>query len=238
MIDLKKLKLLDSLSNLSTNKNSVQINTINAHSYNVAKHDKVFSDVLMQSDYLLPDGQSIVWAKYILSNEKLHRITGFDLFEWEMNRINEINGRCFFLGSTNEILQSIKDKALIEYPNIEIDFYSPPYKEYFSEKENHIMIERINLFNPNVLFVGMTAPKQEKWVAENINSLYVNHICSIGAVFNFYAGNIKRAPRWMQNIGFEWLYRLTQEPKRMWKRYIIGNIKFTLTILKEKYRNE
>lgn len=235
MLKLKKAKLLKSLDETFLfNKKNIQINTINAHSYNVAQKDKHFAEVLLESDILLPDGESVVWAKKILCKENFSRITGFDLFQWEMERLNKLNGKCFFLGSTNQTLQKIINKANAEYPNVTIDTYSPPYKPIFSFEDNQKMIDQINAFQPDVLFVGMTAPKQEKWVYENKDKLKTGHICSIGAVFDFYAGNIQRAPEWMQKKGLEWFYRLIKEPRRMWKRYIIGNTKFIYYILKEK----
>jgi N-acetylglucosaminyldiphosphoundecaprenol N-acetyl-beta-D-mannosaminyltransferase len=234
MFKVKNINLMKSLNDICLDKRNIQINTINAHSYNVAKKDELFAKVLLQSDFLLPDGQSIVWAKRILSGQKLKRISGFDLFQWEMERLNKSGGKCFFLGSTNETLQKILDKALLEYPNVIIDVYSPPYKPIFSDEDNKNMINEINIFQPDVLFVGMTAPKQEKWVYENKDKLNAGHICSIGAVFDFYTGNIERAPEWMQKKGLEWLFRLIKEPRRMWKRYIIGNTKFIFYVLKEK----
>ncbi|MDR2956396.1 MAG: WecB/TagA/CpsF family glycosyltransferase [Prevotella sp.] len=234
MLKIKTIDLLTNLELLSIDKKSVQINTINAHSYNVAQKDEIFAKVLLQSDFLLPDGQSIVYAKKILTRQNLKRIAGFDLFQWEMERMNDFGGKCFFLGSTNETLQKILDKVVIEYPKVKAETYSPPYKAVFSFEDNQRMIEKINSVHPDVLFVGMTAPKQEKWVYENKDKLKTGHICSIGAVFDFYAGNIQRAPKWMQNKGLEWLYRLMKEPRRMWKRYIIGNTKFIFYILKEK----
>lgn len=235
MLKLRTISLLKDLDEIySLNKENIQINTINAHSYNVAQNDEVFAKVLLQSDLLLPDGQSVVWAKKILTKQNLKRITGFDLFQWEMNRLNQSNGKCFFLGSTNETLQKILDKVEIEYPKVKVKAYSPPYKTFFSLEDNQCMLDEINIFEPDVLFVGMTAPKQEKWVYENKDKLKTGHICSIGAVFDFYAGNIQRAPEWMQKKGLEWLYRLVKEPRRMWRRYIIGNTKFIFYILKEK----
>lgn len=234
MINLKKSTLLlKSLDNIHIRGKYI-INTINAHSYNIAQKDAIFAKVLLQSDFLLPDGQSIVWAKKILTKEKLTRITGFDLFQWEMNRLEISNGECFFLGSTEATLEKIIQNIKIEYPSVNVQTYSPPYTAVFSEEENNRIIEKINSVQPDVLFVGMTAPKQEKWVYENKDKLKTGHICSIGAVFDFYAGNIQRAPEWMQKKGLEWLYRLVKEPRRMWRRYIIGNTKFIFYILKEK----
>ena len=210
------------------------INTINAHSYNVTLHDPAFAEVLQNSDVLLPDGVSVVLAIRLLTGKKIQKIAGADLFFYEMERLEKINGTCFFLGSSNETLAKIKERATLEYPNVQIKTFSPPYKSEFSSEENTKMIDSINAFKPDVLFVGMTAPKQEKWAYQHFNLIDAGHVCSIGAVFDFYAGTVKRAPKWMINAGFEWLYRLLKEPKRMWHRYLIGNTMFCFYVLKEK----
>ena len=222
----------DSLNRLEDRQ--LLITTINAHSYNVAQTDEEFNEALMNSDILIPDGVSIVWASRFLTGKKISKIAGADLFYYEMERLNEMKGKCFFLGSTEQTLSKIKMRVSHEYPNISVDTFSPPYKPSFSETDNAEMISRINDFNPDVLFVGLTAPKQEKWAYSNKGFLDVGHICCIGAVFDFYAGNITRAPRWMINSGLEWFYRLVIEPKRLWKRYLIGNFLFVASTIKFK----
>ncbi len=210
------------------------INTINAYSYNISQKDPDFNTALKNSDILLPDGISIVYAFRFLKNIKFNKIAGADLFFYEMNRLEEKGGSCFFLGSSEKNLSSITTKAKKEFPTVKIDTYSPPFKEAFTDQDNQIMIEKINTFHPDVLFIGMTAPKQEKWANKHKDLLDVKHICSIGAVFDFYAGSIKRAPKWLIQLGLEWAYRLIIEPKRMWRRYLIGNVIFIFSILKEK----
>ena len=138
------------------------------------------------------------------------------------------------MGSTEKILETIKGKIAVEYPHVAVSTYSPPYKPAFTEEENAEMIIAVNKFEPDTLFIGMTAPKQEKWAYQQLEKLNVGHICSIGAVFDFYAGTIKRAPDWMIGFGLEWLYRLIKEPRRMWARYLLGNFIFGWWILKEK----
>ena len=202
------------------------INTINAHSYNLAKKDGYFADALCSSDVLLPDGISIVLAKKILFGENFKKIAGADLFFYEMKRLNQLRGKCFFLGSSEKTLRLIAKKISGEYQNVKIASYSPPFVKEFSEQQNREMIQNVNSFKPDVLFIGMTAPKQEKWAYTHFEQLDAGHVCSIGAVFDFYAGNIKRAPGWMIKIGLEWFYRFITEPKRLWKRYMLGNLKF------------
>ena len=211
----------------------VLINTLNAHSFNTSLNDSDFKKALQYSYILLPDGISVVWAKRMLTGEKLQKIAGADLFFYEMDRINAMSGKCFFLGSSEKILQLIRKRAAIEYPNVKISSYSPPFKNEFNEEENKTMIDMVNEVKPDVLFVGMTAPKQEKWAYQHFVELQVGHVCCIGAVFDFYAGTVKRAPEWLIKIGFEWSYRLIKEPRRMWRRYLIGNVKFIGYLLME-----
>jgi len=144
-----------------------------------------------------------------------------------------------FLGITEAVLAKIKTRAERDYPNVEVHTYSPPYKPEFSAEDNAAMIAVINAVQPDVLFVGMTAPKQEKWAYRIINNekLIINncHICCIGAVFDFYAETVKRAPLWWQEHSLEWLYRLIKEPRRMWRRYLVGNVKFVWYMVLEKF---
>jgi N-acetylglucosaminyldiphosphoundecaprenol N-acetyl-beta-D-mannosaminyltransferase len=234
---LQEFKIFDkSLKVLGNEK--LLINTINAYSYNMSQKDPLFKQSLLESDVLIPDGISVVWAMKLLTGLQLKKIAGAELFFYEMQRVEKIKGKCFFLGSSQETLNKINHKVRIEFPNVEVQMYSPPFKLVFSESENAVMIEKVNAFTPDVLFVGMTAPKQEKWAYTNFKELEVGHVCSIGAVFDFYAGTVKRAPDWLINLGLEWLFRLIKEPKRMWKRYLIGNTEFLYAILKEKLTNQ
>lgn len=237
MLHLNEVKLLscnDALSELPRKK--LLINTINAFSYINARKDGVFAEALAKGDVLIPDGESIVkafrWKGW--ENGPKERVAGADLFSFEMNSLNAVGGKCFFLGSSEKVLGLIKERAKIDYPNIEIITYSPPYKAEFTDDENRAMVNAINEANPDLLWIGMTAPKQEKWAYRHWNELNIHcHCGTIGAVFDFYAGTAKRAPLWWQRNGLEWLYRFLKEPRRMWRRYIIGNSLFLWYIWKE-----
>lgn len=213
----------------------VLINTINAHSYNVSREDELFTESLNSSDVLIPDGVSVVWALKWFNGTQLKKIAGADLFFYEMNRLQQQGGSCFFLGSTEETLQKIKERAAKEYPEVEVGTYSPPYKPEFSKEDSTAMVQAVNKVQPDVLFIGLTAPKQEKWAYQYLDELEAGHICCIGAVFDFYAGTVTRAPEWMISAGLEWLYRLVKEPRRMWKRYLVGNVKFIWAVGREKF---
>jgi N-acetylglucosaminyldiphosphoundecaprenol N-acetyl-beta-D-mannosaminyltransferase len=223
----------------------VLINTINAHSFNVAQKDELFAEALQNGDYLIPDGASIVKACHWLKakSQPKERITGWELFSFEMERLERksekddsstpstslgiVKSKVMFMGSSESVLAKIKEKAAVDYPNLEVVTYSPPYKAEFSQEDNNAIINAINEADPDLLWIGMTAPKQEKWTYQHWNELDIHcHVGTIGAVFDFYAGTVKRAPKWMQEHSFEWLYRLIKEPKRMWRRYLIGNVLF------------
>lgn len=205
------------------------INTINAHSYNTAQKDPLFAEALMKGDALIPDGASIVMAcRWLKAKcQPTERIAGWDLFSYEMERLNRRGGTCFFMGSSEKVLALIREKAAKVYPNIRIETYSPPYKPAFSKEENRAIVDAINQAQPDLLWIGMTAPKQEKWAYSHWKELDIHcHCGTIGAVFDFFAGTMERAPLWWQEHSLEWLYRLIKEPRRMWRRYIIGNMLF------------
>jgi len=268
------------------------INTINAHSYNTARKDELFAEALTNGDVLIPDGVSIVKACRWIKAKSLpkERIAGWDLFEFEMDKLEECgmkNVECgvsgeecgmnnssldnsssasadnscsgkrlyepsaklkiqnskfrerpltvMFMGSSQKVLDLIVKRAAEVYPHLKIVTYSPPYKPEFSEEDNKAIIEAINAVDPDLLWIGMKAPKQEKWTYSHWNELNIHcHVGTIGAVFDFFAGTVERAPIWWQRHGLEWLYRLLKEPKRMWRRYIFGNTLFLWNMLKEK----
>ena len=177
MLKLRTVSLLGCRSELDAlPKGKLLINTINAHSYNTAQRDTAFAEALLKGDALIPDGASIVLAFKFLRHKKIERIAGWDLFLHEMNKLNRKGGTCFFLGSNDDTLRKIKVKAVRLYPNIQVETYSPPYKAEFSEKDNQQMIEAVNRVNPDLLWVGMTAPKQEKWAYTHLKELNVNGI--------------------------------------------------------------
>lgn len=245
MFRLKNLNILGSKAELAAlPEGKLLINTINAHSYNTARKDELFAEALTNGDVLIPDGVSIVkacrWIK--AKSQPKERIAGWDLFEFEMNKLEEC-GRTLrspqrtvmFMGSSQKVLDLIVKRAAEVYPHLKVVTYSPPYKPEFSDDDNKAIIDAINAADPDLLWIGMTAPKQEKWTYSHWDELNIHcHVGTIGAVFDFFAGTVERAPMWWQRHGLEWLYRLLKEPKRMWRRYIIGNALFLWNMLKEK----
>lgn len=248
MFCLKSLEIFGSKEELaSLPEGKLLINTINAHSYNTARKDSLFAEALTNGDVLLPDGVSIVKACKWIKAKSLpkERIAGWDLFVFEMEKLereseelrtkSEESKIVMFMGSSQKVLDLIVKRAAEVYPYLKVVTYSPPYKPEFSDEDNKAIIDAIHAANPDLLWIGMTAPKQEKWTYSHWKELNIHcHVGSIGAVFDFFAGTMKRAPMWWQEHGLEWLYRLLKEPKRMWRRYIIGNTLFLWNMVKEK----
>ena len=224
----------DDLSTIDLEKKAI-INTVNPHSFCVSKTDEGFKNALMQSDILLPDGSGIVLAAKVLRGKVIKKIAGADIHKHLLIHANLKHKKVFYLGASQNTLNLINNWLKKEYPNIKFSSYSPPYKNEFSTEDSLAMIEATNNFNPDILFVGMTAPKQEKWVEANKANLNATIITSIGAVFDFYAGTIKRSSPFWIKLGLEWLPRLIQEPKRLWKRNFISTPLFLWYLAKSKF---
>jgi len=210
------------------------INTINPHSYITAKSDVLFKKALKDSDLLIPDGSGIVLAAKVINTKMIQKIAGADLHTFLLTKMNEKGGKVFYMGSSQNTLDKIEEKIKEEYPNITVKSYSPPFKPEFTQEEDTVIVNIINDFKPNILFVGMTAPKQEKWLHQHKDNLHFNVASSIGAVFDFYAGTVKRPSKIWLDLHLEWLPRLMNEPKRLWRRNFVSTPLFLWEILKFK----
>jgi N-acetylglucosaminyldiphosphoundecaprenol N-acetyl-beta-D-mannosaminyltransferase len=211
-----------------------QICVTNVYSVVMMQKDEEFRKANNSSSLVVADGMPLVWVSRLFGETIPERISGADLF-YELCKCSSQKGYSFFfLGSTQTVLNKMCKNLKEQFPDLRIvGIYSPPYKEIFSDSENLEMIKRINEVKPDILWVGMTAPKQEKWIYHNLDKIDVKIAIGVGAVFDFVAGTVKRAPLWMQKIGLEWLFRFMQEPHRLWKRYLIGNTIFLWLVLKE-----
>jgi N-acetylglucosaminyldiphosphoundecaprenol N-acetyl-beta-D-mannosaminyltransferase len=209
---------------------------LNPHSWVEAEKDNKFRDALVNADWLLADGVGVSIASGFFKSPSSPRIPGPDLYLKLMHRLNEQGGKVFFLGSTKETLSKIKDKIETDFKNLKIaGIYSPPFEAQFTDQENKKMIEIINKSSPDILWVGMTAPKQEKWILENQSKLKVPVVAGIGAAFDFYAGTVKRAPRFVRRLGLEWAYRFIGSPRRLLKRNLVSTPKFIYRIIIHKF---
>jgi N-acetylglucosaminyldiphosphoundecaprenol N-acetyl-beta-D-mannosaminyltransferase len=209
---------------------------INPHSYVIALNDKKFSDALHNADWLIPDGSGIVLASQLLGGNIRQRITGSDIFYALNSKANELGGfSVFFLGSTPDRLEEIRARMVRDYPQIRISgSYSPPFKQEYTGDELDAMVAAINQARPDILWVGMTAPKQEKWIHQNLHRLDVRFAAAIGAV---YTGRVVRSHPIFQRLGLEWLPRLVQEPRRLWRRMFISAPIFMWHVVRARLRS-
>lgn len=202
-----------SLNIIPPHVDKVLINTFSPNSYGVALNDKEFEEALKNTDLLVLDGMGIAIGSMLLNGKNIRKIAGQDCFDYLMDQANKRSWKVFFMGSTDATLQKIKERAAIEYPNVVTASYSPPYKEVFSDEDNAHMVSVINAFQPDVLFVGLTAPKQEKWAYQHRDLVNARIISTIGNVYDWYAGNSKRpSPIWIK-LRMEWLVRIFLRPE-------------------------
>jgi len=206
------------------------INTISPNSYGITTKDAVFRNALINSDYLVLDGVYFALAALLLQGKNIKRNQGPDVFYHFMEWINEKGGRVFFLGSENDILEKIKKKAEVKYPGIEVEYFSPPFKESFSEAEDQLMRDRINDFKPDILFVGMTCPKQEKWAIKNRGLIKPCLVICIGNVFDWFAGTQKVIHPFWFKIRLGWLVRIFYRPE-VFRRNIGNQMRFFWDVL-------
>lgn len=206
----------------------------NAHMTVEAYKDAQFLYFLNQATLVLADGKPIAKACAFFYGIKQERIAGMDFMPALLKHVNQLNKvvKVFLLGSTQEMITAIKQKIKITYTQIEIvGNATPPFRE-FSMEETTEIIDSINQSGAHIVFVSLGCPKQEKWMAENFKSINAV-LLGVGGAFSVFTGLKSRAPKWMQEYGFEWLYRLLQEPNRLFKRYAYTNIFFVWLFLKE-----
>ena len=206
---------------------------VNAGKIVEMQSDSQLRQSVNSSDVINADGQAVVWASKLLGQGLEERVTGIDLMINLVKLASEKNYKIFFLGA--------QEKVLLELINIYISKYSKDIiagfrNGYFKKEEEKDIAKQIASSGANILFVAISSPSKENFLYTHRELLSeVNFIMGVGGSFDVIAGKVKRAPLWIQTIGMEWLYRLYQEPKRMWRRYLIGNSKFILLVLREKF---
>lgn len=202
----------DDLSKIELSNDCKILNTISPNSYTIATKDDDFKRSLRDSDFLVLDGVYFALASLLLKGKNIKKNQGPDVYKFFINKMDKESGRVFFLGSSQETLNKIIKRLNKEFPNITAGFFSPPFKDEFSVEEDVKMLESINSFKPDILFVGMTCPKQEKWSYKNIKHINAKLVCSIGAVFDWYAGNQKEIhPIWWK-LRLGWVKRAIDRP--------------------------
>ena len=218
----------------------------NTSSLVISKKNKLLQKSLKNADMVTPDGMPVALLMRLYGATNQQRINGPDLMLKTCLEASQLNLSIFLLGGTEQVLMQLHKNLQSMFPNLNIaGTYSPPFGD-FSETENRKISNLINNSSANLVWVAFGNPKQEIWMSQNsknINSVLIG----VGAAFEFHAGFIKRAPKWMQKYGFEWLHRLFQEPKRLWKRYLVGNTMFVVhsfnqmvkkIFIKDKFQNK
>ena len=203
----------------------------NVHTTVMAHDDAHSHTVQSEAAFVLPDGKplSVYSRKHGFADAE--RVTGPDLMLELFKRDNGL--RHYFYGSTEETLTMLREKLMEQYPNLKIaGMVSPPFHE-LSDAEDAEEVRKINESGADIIWVGLGAPKQENWMYEHKDKVQ-GVMIGVGAGFDYHAGNIKRAPKWMQKMSLEWLYRLLQDPKRLFKRYLVTNTRYLYLIKKEK----
>ncbi len=223
---------LDAIISASKERISHFICIANVHMLIEAAKDKEFKNIVNSSFITTPDGVPLTWALRLLYGIKQERVAGMDLFPDLLGLSQKEGVSVFFYGSTEEILERIKDRAKKEHPKLKISgSYSPPFRDLSNEEKEKI-INLINSSDTDIVFVSLGCPKQERWMyemKEKVKALMIG----VGGAFPVYAGVLMRAPIFMQKLGLEWLFRLIQEPKRLFKRYLLTNTLFLFYLAKE-----
>jgi len=205
---------------------------VNAAKIVALQTDFKLKESVNSCDLINADGQAVVWASRILGQPLKERVAGIDLMENLVALAHKKNYKVFFFGAKEDVVSKVVQKYSSQYSKTIIAGYR---NGYFTKEEEQDIAKQISASGANILFVAISSPTKENFLYDNKEALKsVNFIMGVGGSFDVVSGLVKRAPLWMQNIGMEWFYRFAQEPKRMWKRYFIGNIKFIWMVFKAR----
>ncbi len=224
---------LNAIINLAQTKKPAYVCFANVHMVIEAHQNKAFSENVNSANLVCADGMPLVKTIEFFYGIKTDRVAGMDVFP-ELLKLAEQNElQIFLFGTTDDLLKKITDKAKLQFPKLNIvGAYSPPFDKDINDE---VYVEMINKSGANLVFVALGCPKQEMWMARHSHKINAV-LLGVGGAFPIYADTAKRAPRWMRNTGLEWLYRLWQEPRRLFKRYFKTNTLFIYLIIKQKFK--
>jgi N-acetylglucosaminyldiphosphoundecaprenol N-acetyl-beta-D-mannosaminyltransferase len=226
---LKMTEAIDDLNNIIQNKQKCQVTYLNADCLNKSVSDIDYYNIIAQSERVFPDGIGVKIACKITGQKMIENINGTDMFPELCKLSVKQDYRLFFLGAKPGVVELMKKNVTERFPGIQVVGIQ---HGFFSEDEIDLIINDINISNADLLFIAMGAPTQEKWIRQHIQKLDCSVILGVGGLFDFNAGLISRAPFLLRRFGFEWIWRLMQEPKRMWKRYLLGNVLFVYRVFR------
>ena len=232
--NLSMIETLDCVEEAILNNNHIHHVVVNAGKIVQMQKDEQLRESVNNSDIINADGQAVVWAAKFLNKPLKERVAGIDLMENLVELAYKNNHKIFLFGAKEEV---VKEVVTIYSKKYGSDLIAGYRNGYYQKEDEGSIANDIALSGANMLFVAITSPKKENFLYEFKSELKkVNFIMGVGGSFDVIAGLTKRAPLWMQNNGLEWFYRFIQEPKRMWKRYLVGNSKFIYLVFKEKFK--
>ena len=232
--NLSMNETLSIINDTIVNEESIQHVVVNAGKIVQIQKDEQLRESVNNSDIINADGQAVVWAAKFLNKPLKERVTGIDLMENLVELAYKNNHKIFLFGAKEEVVKEVVTIYTKKYNKNLIAGYR---NGYYNKEDEASIAKEIASSGANMLFVAITSPKKENFLYEFKNELKaVNFIMGVGGSFDVIAALTKRAPIWMQNNGLEWFYRFIQEPKRMWKRYLVGNSKFIYLVFKEKFK--
>jgi len=201
-----------------------------------ARAEEKLTEVFNTSGLTVPDGMPLVWAGKRAGFDRMGRVAGPDLLERVMAEAAERGWTQYFYGGAETVAEELRDTFQERHPALKVNGVEcPPYRP-LTEAEDAEVVARMNASKADIIWIGLGAPKQERWMAEHRDRLDAAILIGVGAAFDFHTGRLDRAPLWMQRSGLEWSYRLYKEPRRLWRRYVLGIPRFLFGILRNPPR--
>lgn len=229
--NLTNTEALDEIMTLAGTRHSKQVSFVNAHCANVAQIDAEYLHTLNSSELCLADGSGVKLGSAMKGYRILENVNGTDLFPRILYRLQESGGKISLLGAKPGIVDLVAEYIQRTYPGVRIGVAQ---HGYFSESEEESIIQSVADSDSDILLVAFGVPKQDLWLAQNLPRLKVGVGIGVGGLFDFYSGTIPRAPSWLRSIGMEWAFRLSQEPQRLWRRYLVGNFLFLYRVMRNR----
>ena len=234
--NLSMKETLQNIEQIIENKQQIHHVVVNAGKIVAMQTDMQLRKSVNECDLINADGQAVVWASKVLGKPLKERVAGIDLMIELVKLAHHNRYKIFFFGAKDEVVKNVVEIYISEYSK---DIIAGYRNGYFKKEEEQIIAREIADSGANILFVAISSPTKENFLYENKELLKkVNFVMGVGGSFDVVSGKVKRAPIWMQKSGLEWFYRFAQEPKRMWKRYLVGNSKFIFLVFKEKFTKQ
>ncbi len=228
--NLSEDETLDRIERLVSSGGSHYMAVVNAVKVVAASRDSELMRALAKADLVTADGMSVVWAARLVGRRLKERVTGIDIFERLLERATARGWSVYFLGAREHAVEALVERLIARHPRLRIAGYR---NGYFETNESDSVAGAIKRSSADLLFVAMGSPAQERWIDENLEKAGVKFALGVGGSFDHVSGLVPRAPAWMQRAGLEWLHRLVREPRRLWRRYLVGNTLFIFLIAKQ-----